>query len=89
MRPLPRADDALAVVGRSGQSPWSSRAPDSARCPQDAVNGGGVVDGGDQLHPAGAARTAQDVQVKGKNREAMDPLQEFSEACREELRARF
>ena len=32
---------------------------------EDPVNDRGVVDGGDQLHPAGAARTAQDVQVEG------------------------
>ena len=29
---------------------------------EDAAKGGEVVDGGDQLHPAGAAWTAQDVQ---------------------------
>ena len=32
---------------------------------EDAVNDRGVVDGGDQFHPAATARTAQDVEVKG------------------------
>jgi hypothetical protein len=33
---------------------------------EDAVKDGGVVEGGDQFHPAGAARTAQDIRSKAR-----------------------
>jgi len=32
---------------------------------ENVFNDGGVVDRGDQLHPSGAARTAQDIRVEG------------------------
>jgi hypothetical protein len=32
---------------------------------ENVLNDGGVVDRGDQLHPSGVARTAQDIQVEG------------------------
>ena len=34
---------------------------------EDLLNDGRVIDRGDELHPPGAARTAQDIQIEGRH----------------------
>ena len=48
-----------------GRGLWAVACCRQPEVPEDPMNDGGDVDGGEQLHPAGAAQTAQDVELEG------------------------
>jgi len=56
----------LGSCGNQGQRrPWIFPRTGQPEMGKDPLNHGRVVDRGDQLHPPGAARTAQDAEVEG------------------------